>query len=170
MTSKAQLQTTVDQITKERGYINLLVNNAGMAPPVPQPQPSLESTIHEVREYYFNSLQNLDHAAIFELNTIAVFNTTFAFLELLDAGNKIDGGQPKSQVVTISSAGAFFRGQDDFIYNSSKAATTHMMKHLATALVPWNIRSNIIAPGCADFPFPPLPPDIHSCQGDLTQI
>lgn len=162
VTSKTQLQATVDQITKERGYINLLVNNAGMAAPVPVPQPTAESTIQELREYYFNTLQTPDHAAVFNLNTIAVLNTTFAFLELLDAGNKAETKQPKSQVVTVSSAGGFFRGYGDFVYNASKAATTHMMKHLATALVPWDIRSNIIAPGCEysssifALPFSPL--------------
>ena len=120
-----------------------------MTVPVPVPQPTAESTIQEVREYYFNTLQTPDHAAVFNLNTLAVFNTTFAFLELLDAGNKMQTKLPKSQVVTVSSAGGFFRGYGDFVYNASKAATTHMMKHLATALVPWDIRSNIIAPGCS---------------------
>lgn len=93
-----------------------------------------------------------DHVATFNLNTIAVLLTTFAFLELLDVGNQInadvDPSRPKSQVVTVSSAGAFFRGYGDFVYNASKAGTTHMMKHMATALTPWDIRCNIIAPGC----------------------
>lgn len=133
-----------------------------MAAPVPVPQPTAESTIQELREYYFNTLQTPDHAAVFNLNTIAVLNSTFAFLELLGAGNKAETKQPKSQVVTVSSAGGFFRGYGDFVYNASKAATTHMMKHLATALVPWDIRSNIIAPGCEysssifALPFSPL--------------
>ncbi|KAJ6034175.1 short chain dehydrogenase/reductase family protein [Penicillium canescens] len=147
VTSKTELQTTVDQIAEERGYINLLVNNAGRGAAVPIPKPTPKSSIQEVREYYFNTLRDSDLAAVFGLNTIAVFNTTFAFLELLDAGNKAHTNQPKSQVVTVSNAAAFFRGYTDFIYNSSKAATTHMMMHLATALVPWNIRSNLIDPG-----------------------
>ena len=53
--------------------------------------------------------------------------------------------------MTVSSAGGFFRGYGDFVYNASKAATTHMMKHMATALVPWDIRCNVIAPGCESF-------------------
>jgi hypothetical protein len=68
-----------------------------MAAPVPVPQPTAESTIQELREYYFNTLQTPDHAAVFNLNTIAVLSTTFAFLELLDAGNKADTKQPKAR-------------------------------------------------------------------------
>jgi hypothetical protein len=49
------------------------------------PQPTAESTIHEVREYYFKTLQTPDHAAVFNLNAIADSNPTFAFLELQDA-------------------------------------------------------------------------------------
>lgn len=139
-------------MTKEVGYINLLVCNAGIAPPQYSPQPTQTSTIQEVREHYFNTLPVEDHASVFNVNSIGVFLTTFAFIELLDAGNKkADPSAPKSQVVTVSSAGAFFRAHGDFIYNASKAATTHMMKHLATALIPWDIRSNIIAPGCECF-------------------
>jgi len=151
VTSKTQLQLAVDKVTQEIGHINLLVCNAGMAPPQYESQPSETSSIQEVREYYFNTLQVEDHVATFNLNTIAVLLTTFAFLELLDVGNQInadvDPSRPKSQVVTVSSAGAFFRGYGDFVYNASKAGTTHMMKHMATALTPWDIRCNIIAPG-----------------------
>lgn len=152
VTSKPQLQLAVDKIAQETGHINLLVCNAGMAPPKYETQPSETSSIQEIREYYFNTLQVEEHAATFNLNTTAVLLTTFAFIELLDAGNRanVAAGSllPRSQVVTISSAGGFFRGYGDFVYNASKAATTHMMKHMATALVPWDIRCNVIAPGC----------------------
>lgn len=107
MTSKAQLQLAVDKITHETGHINVMVCNAGMAPPQYESQPSETSSIQEVREYYFNTLQMEDHVATFNLNTIAVLLTTFAFIELLDAGNKLnaaaDPSRPKSQVVTVSS-------------------------------------------------------------------
>lgn len=95
---------------------------------------------------------------------------TFAFLELLDKGNKVRnaGACPpisqmngngaahvatnrqhvRSQVVTVSSVGGFGRDNSAFIYGASKAGTTQMMKNLATYLVPWRIRVNVIAPGC----------------------
>ncbi|KAE9370515.1 short chain dehydrogenase/reductase [Stipitochalara longipes BDJ] len=151
VTSKEHLQLAVDKITQETGHINLLICNAGMATPQYETHPTETSSIQEVREYYFNTLQVEEHAAAFNLNTTAVLLTTFAFLELLDAGNKVNeaanASLPRSQVVTVSSAGGFFRGYGDFVYNATKAATTHMMKHMATALVPWDIRCNVIAPG-----------------------
>jgi NAD(P)-dependent dehydrogenase (short-subunit alcohol dehydrogenase family) len=124
-----------------------------MATPSPEPQPTESSSVAEVRRYFFEMLKSEDHAAALNLNTIAVMLTTFAFLELLDAANKVNKvegtGKPKSQVIPVGSAGAFFRRGPDFIYNASKAATTHMIKQMATFLVPWDIRCNIIEPGCA---------------------
>lgn len=72
-----------------------------------------------------------------------------AFLELLDAGNKRrDQAAPTSQVITIGSVGGLSRFTDSFIYNASKAGVTHLMKNLGTFLVPKDIRTNVIAPGC----------------------
>jgi NAD(P)-dependent dehydrogenase (short-subunit alcohol dehydrogenase family) len=72
-----------------------------------------------------------------------------AFLKLLDLGNKNGNVKQKSQVIAISSIGAFNRVPlAGFAYSASKAAVIHLMKQFATALVPWDIRSNVIAPGC----------------------
>ena len=152
VTSKDQLQHAVDEITQKSGHVDLLVCNAGKASAVPEPVPDEKSTLAEVRKYFFETLEVEDHAAVLNLNTIGPLLTAFAFLELLDAGNKANAAasppKPKSQVVTVASAGAFFRRGSDFIYNASKAATTHAMKQMASFLVPWDIRSNVIAPGC----------------------
>jgi NAD(P)-dependent dehydrogenase (short-subunit alcohol dehydrogenase family) len=83
------------------------------------------------------------------VNTTAVFYTVVAFLELLDKGNKAGNVAQKSQVVCVSSAGAYNRvPMAGYAYSSSKAAVVHIMKQLATSLVPYDIRSNVIAPGC----------------------
>jgi len=150
VTSKTDLEHAVDTITQKHRYINILVCNAGIAPPaISTPDPDENSSIKDIRNYYFNGIPAQDHAKIFNVNTTGVLLTTFAFLELLDAGNKAnaDSQRPSSQVVTVSSAGAFDRG-NAFNYNASKAGTLHMMKSVATYLAPWGIRSNVIAPGC----------------------
>jgi NAD(P)-dependent dehydrogenase (short-subunit alcohol dehydrogenase family) len=83
-----------------------------------------------------------------------VFSTVAAFLTLLDAGNKNRDGErralkQRSQVIAIASIGAYNRiPLAGYAYSASKAGVTHMMKQFATAFVPYNIRSNIIAPGC----------------------
>ena len=57
--------------------------------------------------------------------------------------------EQKSQVITTSSiAGSNRTPTAGYAYGQSKAATTHLMKMLATNLVPYGIRSNAIAPGC----------------------
>lgn len=84
-----------------------------------------------------------------ETNVAAVFTTTMGFLELLDAGNKRrEKSLPTSQVIAIGSCGGVIKFTDSFIYNASKAAVHHLMENLGCFLVPHNIRTNVIAPGC----------------------
>lgn len=99
-----------------------------------------------------------------ETNVAAVFTNTMAFLELLDEGNKRRAkDKPFSQVITIASVGGLTRATPSFIYNASKAGVTHLMKNLGSFLVPHNIRTNIIAPGCKWLPFEMI--DIcHDCE------
>lgn len=86
----------------------------------------------------------------FHVNCTAVFYTTIAFLALLDAGNKDQTYQNgRSQVIATSSIGSFKRKiTAGFAYGVSKEATTMMMKVLATYLVPYRIRTNVLCPGC----------------------
>lgn len=152
-TSHDDLQRTVHIVTKETGYIDLLVNNAGMttfdSSPNARPKPTASSSVAEVRDYYFNYRQPQVWSDTLETNVAAVFTTSMAFLELLDAGNKRRARDlPRSQIVVIGSTGGLSRFTDSFIYNASKAAAHHLMKNLGAFLVPFDIRTNIIAPGC----------------------
>jgi NAD(P)-dependent dehydrogenase (short-subunit alcohol dehydrogenase family) len=154
-------------IRNEEGYINLLVNNAGISTPnlgPPNKRPGPGWSLGRLRDYWFNRSFE-DYGAVLQTNTIANFIVSFAFLELLDQGNKIRQAEARatvddstatakmrnwvsSQIVTTTSIGAYSRDHAPFIYNASKAATTHMMRHLATYLIPYGIRSNVLAPGC----------------------
>lgn len=88
------------------------------------------------------------------MNVKAVYFTTVAFLELLDAGNKKRGVQENkdattSQVIIISSIGGMRRDEKVFSlsYSASKAAVLQLGKTFANTLKAWKIRTNIIAPG-----------------------
>ena len=76
-----------------------------------------------------------------------------AFLQLLDSGNSSEkspthGSKIKSQFIATASIGAFNRRPlAGFAYSSSKAAVVHLIKQLATWLVPYQIRANVICPG-----------------------
>ena len=84
------------------------------------------------------------------VNCSAVFYTAIAFLDLLDAGNKQRNVAQDSQIIVTSSIAGFMRHLSaGFAYNSSKAATTHLVKMLSTyfAQAGFRIRANVIAPG-----------------------
>lgn len=77
-----------------------------------------------------------------------------------------DRNKPQSQILLIGSIGGLNRYADSFIYNASKAGgrscslcvsawlignkagAHHLMKNLGAFLVPFDIRTNIVAPGC----------------------
>lgn len=87
--------------------------------------------------------------ATFNVNTTAVLFTAYAFLELLDAGNKKNViPETRSQILVTSSIAGFNRMPDQSMaYKTSKAATTHLVKNLSSELVPFDIRCNALAPG-----------------------
>jgi NAD(P)-dependent dehydrogenase (short-subunit alcohol dehydrogenase family) len=153
-TSKEDMTRVVEQIGRETGYIDVLINNAGMttfdSSPDAKPMPTASSSIKEVKDYFFDYRPASVWNETLETNVSAVFTTSMAFLELLDAGNqrRKDKTAPTSQIVTIGSVGGLNRFTNSFIYNASKAAVHHLMKNLGTFLVPWDIRTNVIAPGC----------------------
>ncbi|KAM0723828.1 hypothetical protein Q7P37_000818 [Cladosporium fusiforme] len=147
VTSKESLVSLSEQIKQDVGYVNLVICNSGIMPkPIPA-KPSEAS----VSEFAQAALQQSteDWNNTFATNSTSVAFTTFAFLELLDAGNKhgnCDGR--KSQVLVTSSIAGYLRVPgSNMAYGASKAAATHLVKHLAGTLAPYSIRVNGIAPG-----------------------
>ena len=146
VTSKDSLKAAADQITKEVGYINVLIANSGVTGPKIKPTHTM-SSIEEYQSEMWK-LDSDDFTNTYRVNTSAVFFSTVAFLGLLDAGNKKKNVEQTSQVIATSSIGGFIRQiPTGPAYGSSKAACTHLMKQLATTLVPYDIRANVLAPG-----------------------
>ncbi|KAK4690259.1 hypothetical protein P7C71_g6488, partial [Lecanoromycetidae sp. Uapishka_2] len=146
VTSKESLKSIVAHIEKEVGYINVLIANSGIS----GPQSTTITPGAELEEFQ-SALWNQsldDYTRTFHVNVSAVFFTIVAFLKLLDAGNKEGNVEQKSQVIATSSIGGFNRKVPaGYAYGESKASTTLLMKQMATNLVPYDIRSNAIAPG-----------------------
>ena len=145
VTSKDTLQSIASRIEKEVGYINVLIANSGIGGPRTfslTPETSLEDYQSALWDQSFD-----EYTATFAVNTSAVFFCIAAFLKLLDAGNEKGNVEQKSQVIATSSVGGFHRRPKGYAYGQSKAATTHLMKQMATNLAPFGIRSNVIAPG-----------------------
>ncbi|OTB05907.1 hypothetical protein M426DRAFT_259742 [Hypoxylon sp. CI-4A] len=160
ITSKESLQSAVDFITKETGYINLLIANSGTSGP---PKSfNAELSIQELRKNLFEDASMEEFTETFHVNVTATYFTLLAFLELLDAGNKnaLKGGYGapiqensnvpsiQSQVIITGSLSGFSR--DKFSppsYSGSKSAIIHLTKHAATNLANYEIRVNALAPG-----------------------
>jgi NAD(P)-dependent dehydrogenase (short-subunit alcohol dehydrogenase family) len=114
------------------------VANSGITGPTLQ---GLEkgASLTELRNHLYNWDAD-EFNKTFAVNTTAAFYTVAAFLELLDKGNQAGNVEQKSQVIAVSSAGAFNRvPMAGYAYAGSKAAVVHMMKQLATNLVPYGI-------------------------------
>ncbi|KXN83144.1 2-dehydro-3-deoxy-D-gluconate 5-dehydrogenase [Leucoagaricus sp. SymC.cos] len=177
VTKKESLLVIVDAVKAQHGYIDLLVNNAGIArnlykhplptpatsysedPPSPPQSPSpdcAETSIPSIKAFQsalWETGTMEDWEDCFRTNTTAVYYTTVAFLELLHQGNlrrqRLEPPYHSSQVISVSSSGSF-RFDAKVLspsYTLSKSACTHLGKLMASLLVPWGIRSNVLAPG-----------------------
>ncbi|EMC92966.1 hypothetical protein BAUCODRAFT_37877 [Baudoinia panamericana UAMH 10762] len=147
VTSKESLCEVAEQIEKDVGYINLLCCNSGTMPP-PLGADSSKMSIQDYRKKCLES-KTEDWNQTYATNSASIFFTTMAFLELLDAGNKKGNcpGRNSQVLVTTSIAGFLRQPQTLSAYGSSKAAATHLIKHLGSALIPYSIRVNGLAPG-----------------------
>ncbi|KAI8944060.1 short chain dehydrogenase [Xylaria longipes] len=158
--SKESLQSAVDRITNEVGYVNLVIANSGVLGPYKSYHNS--PSIQELRASLFDGLGMAEFNQTMHVNVTGAFFTILAFLELLDAGNKnaLKGGFGKparegsrvplvqSQAIVTASIGAFSRDKaNPPCYSASKAAITHLAQHAATNLVPYQIRVNTLTPG-----------------------
>lgn len=161
ITSKESLQSAVDYITKDTGFVNLFVANSGIIGPFACFGPGL--SIKDLRKSMFEDTSMEDFTNTFVINTTATYFSILAFLELLDAGNQaaLKGGfgaplkegsdvpSIQSQVLVTSSVGAYLR--DTTVppaYSGSKVAIMHLVKHASTGLAGLGIRVNALTPGC----------------------
>ena len=164
ITSREDLLVLAETVKRRSGYINLLVNNAGVVVDTFKPWTPGDS-IKSFQEKLWTSGTPEGFARTFETNVTAAYFTTVAFLELLHLGNNESrSGMPSSQVITVSSVAALRRDDKQFSlsYALSKSASLHLGKSLANILNECKIRSNVIAPGIypsrtSSLPFVVLP-------------
>ncbi|KAI1649197.1 NAD(P)-binding protein [Daldinia loculata] len=160
ITSKSSLQSAVEFIKNDVGYINLLVANSGVIGPINSFNPDF--TIQQLQKNLFEEVSMEDFTNTFHVNVTATYFTLVAFLELLDAGNKnaLKGGfgapaQEGSNVLSIPSQAIVTGSLSGFsrdrlsspAYAGSKSAIGQLAKHASTNLAQYEIRVNALAPG-----------------------
>lgn len=172
VTVKDSLQTAVDKVTTDAGFINLLVVNSGITGP--PKRWDLTLPMRELRQSMFTDLSMEEFSDALSVNSVGAFFTMTAFLELLDAGNKsaLKGGfgapamgitadvpAIQSQVIFTGSLAAFSRmSMSTPAYGSSKAAVLYLAKQASSMLARYGIRANALAPGCEFSAFLPSSP------------
>ncbi|KAF3059793.1 Zerumbone synthase [Daldinia childiae] len=160
ISTKDSLQSAVDFITRDIGYVNLFIANSGALGPLASW--TRGASVSELRKNLFEDTSMEEFSNAFHVNVTGTMFSIFAFLELLDAGNKqaLKGGfgapikkgsdvpSIQSQVIITSSISAFSR---TFLsppaYAGSKSALIHLTKHTSTGLNGHGIRVNALAPG-----------------------
>jgi len=147
VTSKDTLKAIASRIASEVGYINFLVCNSGAM----GPSAGVNNREVSIAEYAAAAMdQSWDDVTFtFNINVTAVLFTAYAFLELLDKGNKNSvAAKTKSQIlITGSIAGFSKQPNQSMAYKASKAAVMHLAKNLSSELWPFDIRCNALAPG-----------------------
>jgi NAD(P)-dependent dehydrogenase (short-subunit alcohol dehydrogenase family) len=169
VTDRDSVSAAVAQVERESGYVDLLINNAGMLGP-DHKAANQATSIDELQNILLGDGDKW--APTFAVNSTAVVGVTAGFLKLLDAGNKRRGWQldgsaaaqrhtggvsnngveaddkRSTQIITVASIAGFNRFVTaGLAYSASKAAAIHLGKTLANLLAPWGIRSNVINPG-----------------------
>jgi NAD(P)-dependent dehydrogenase (short-subunit alcohol dehydrogenase family) len=126
VTDPAQVRAAVAAGVDRFGGLHIVVNNAGIFPPIPFDETSLE-----------------DLRRILRVNVEGPFIVTQAALPALRRAGW-------GRVVNIASAVVFLGPPDLVAYTTSKAALVGFTRALASALGPEEITVNCIAPGLTD--------------------
>ncbi|MEV9640583.1 glucose 1-dehydrogenase [Mammaliicoccus sciuri] len=124
----SSIPNIVDQVIKEFGRIDILINNAGMN----IPKPALDITEHE-----WDLVTDLNVKSLFFMT-----KEVGKYMQELKAG----------KVINITSQMAFVGYYDRAAYCASKGSVTQMMKALAIEWAPYNINVNAVAPTFIETP------------------
>lgn len=136
---KESLQAVRDEIAKDLGTCDILINGAGGN----NPRATTDNEFCEpdkVVDKDFFSLQDSGIRFVFDLNFIGAFLPTQVF-----AKDMI--GKTGCSILNISSMNAFTPLTKIPAYSAAKAAISNFTEWLAVHFAPCNIRVNAIAPG-----------------------
>ncbi len=136
---RASLQEVRDEVVKDFGTCDILINGAGGN----NPRATTENEVCEPGKIYEKDFFSLDESGVrfvFDLNYIGAFLPTQVF-----AKDMI--GKEGCSILNISSMNAFTPLTKIPAYSAAKAAISNFTEWLAVHFAPCGIRVNAIAPG-----------------------
>jgi THO complex subunit 3 len=174
VTDLDSVKAAVAQIDKETGYVDVLINNAGVIGPKNGQGIHTAETIEQLRDAMVTDWDGW--ASAFAINTQAIIGVSAMFLPLLEAANTRRGytkgrvtgtGNARqhdrsklsaagttqdddrmAHIITVASVASYMRWcSAGLAYNASKSAAAHLGKMMSTFLSEWGVRSNIVCPG-----------------------
>lgn len=128
------------QIDSEQGKLDVLLNAAGIVGASPPP-----SAFEGDAPDFITWITDDEWDRVLRINLSSQFYTLRSAIPLL---KKAGGGS----VINIASVAALISAAMPLAYPASKSGILGMTRAAATALAPWNIRVNTVAPGSVDTP------------------
>lgn len=150
VSSKDAILELAAKISQREQHIDLLVSNAGIRRDPPLACDVQSASLEELQASMWSSCSS-DWADTFSVNTTAHYFMSVAFLPLLAAASRLAGsGAGRGSIVVTSSCASMHNvtNVDLTSYATSKAATDHLIRLLATKFSRFYVRVNGINPGC----------------------
>ncbi|KAG9187052.1 hypothetical protein G6011_10160 [Alternaria panax] len=174
VTDLTSVRAAAETIKKDMGYVDVLINNAGVIGPKNGADIYKAESIQQLADTMVSGYD--DWGSAMAINTQSVIGVSATFLPLLEAANTrrgwtpgkvtgtgnarardtataqkngVDGDDDRmAHIITVASVASYMRWiSAGLAYNASKAAAAHLGKMMATFLSEWGVRSNIVCPG-----------------------
>ncbi|KAF2640738.1 7-alpha-hydroxysteroid dehydrogenase [Massarina eburnea CBS 473.64] len=146
VSSKEEIQNLASHIAARESHIDILVSNAGIRRDPPIACNVLTVPLSSLQESLWSSKHD-DWSSTFAVNSTAHYFMAVAFVELLRKA--AEKGNGRGVVVITSSCASMHNATnvDMMSYATSKAATDHLVRLLASKFSRWYVRVVGINPG-----------------------
>lgn len=128
VSDKSSVEPIINDVLKQYGRIDVLVNNAGIAP---------LGTVEKTEESVWDK--------VFDINVKGIYLTSAAVIPAMQR-------QKKGSIINMSSNYGIVGGLNCAAYCASKGAIVTLTKAMALDCAPYGIRVNCVCPGTIDTP------------------